>query len=64
MRVLQRKKVREKTSLSAAQIDRMEAAGDFPRRMRLSARRWGWVEDEIEAWLATKAAERGWKPAA
>jgi prophage regulatory protein len=40
------------TGLSRTTIWRLERAGKFPRRLRLSANSVGWSSDEIEAWLA------------
>lgn len=40
------------------QIDREERAGRFPRRVRIGRNTVGWVADEIEEWLAQRAAER------
>ena len=38
---------------------RLERDGKFPKRVHLSPRRIGWLEHEIDAWLATRAAARG-----
>ena len=37
---------------------RLEKAGKFPRRMRIGARRVGWLLSEIEAWVGERAALR------
>ena len=39
---------------SFAHIARLEAAGQFPSRVRLGARRVAWFEDEIEEWIASR----------
>jgi prophage regulatory protein len=39
-------------------LDRLEKAGAFPRRIRISAGRIGWIEHEIDAWLKSKAYAR------
>ncbi|GGG52598.1 hypothetical protein GCM10010964_44670 [Caldovatus sediminis] len=36
----------------------MEAAGEFPRRVTLGPRAVGWLESEINQWIAKRAAER------
>jgi prophage regulatory protein len=36
---------------SATTIWRMERDGRFPRRFKLSARRVGWLEDDVLAWI-------------
>ena len=43
------------TGMSASTVDRLEAAGDFPKRIRLAANLVGWFSDEIEKWLETRA---------
>ena len=43
---------------SRSQIDRKEAAGEFPRRVRLGPNRVGFLECEIDAWIAGLVAER------
>lgn len=58
MKFLSKKQVRERISLSFASIDRMEANGTFPRRVRLGQLRVVWVEDEIEDWMR-QAIEKG-----
>jgi prophage regulatory protein len=50
--------VREKVIYSPAHIARLEAAGQFPKRVRLGTGRVGWVEQEIDAWITTRIAER------
>ena len=48
MRLLSKKQVREKVLYSPAHIARLEAAGLFPKRIRLGQGRVGWLEHEIE----------------
>ena len=36
---------------SRVHLWRLEAAGKFPKRVRLSPARHGWVEDEVEDYL-------------
>jgi prophage regulatory protein len=35
-----------------------EARGEFPKRVRLGPRAIGWIEEEIDKWIAERAAER------
>ena len=42
------------TSLSRTSIYRLEAKGEFPRRVRLSAARVAWPKAAIEAWAASR----------
>ena len=44
--------------LGRRQVDRLEAAGKFPRRVRISRHRVGWVVEEIDAHVAAKIANR------
>ena len=60
-RLISRKKVRELTSLSLAQIDRLEKAGLFPQRVRLTDHprgRCAYIEDEVFDWMTKRAARR------
>lgn len=41
-----------------AHIARLESAGDFPQRIRLGACRVAWFADEVENWIAERAASR------
>ena len=54
LRLLSKKQVNEIVLYSYAHIDRLEAAGIFPKRVRLSRYkrgRVGYVESEIRLWL-------------
>jgi prophage regulatory protein len=57
-RLLSKTQVREVVLYSPAHIARLEAAGQFPKRVRLGAGRVGWVEEEVQHWLNVKIAER------
>lgn len=52
--ILRRPDVAVATGLRKAQIDRLEARGEFPKRRRLSARAVGWRSDEVEAWIESR----------
>ncbi len=43
---------------SKMHLRRLEKAKKFPKRVRLSATRVGWVSDEINKWLEMHVAER------
>ena len=61
MRFLTKRQVRELTTLSFTQVDRLEAAGKFPKRMRLGDypnSRVVWIEEEILEWMRQRIAER------
>jgi prophage regulatory protein len=44
--------------LSRRQIDRLEAAGKFPRRVQISPGRVGWLAEEIDNHVAAAIARR------
>jgi prophage regulatory protein len=44
--------------LAQTRRDELIARGDFPKPVRLSQRRIGWLADEVAAWQAQKVAER------
>jgi prophage regulatory protein len=57
LRLLSKKQVRELVLYSYAHIDRLEHAGQFPKRVRLSTYRTGrvgYVESEIQDWLKSR----------
>ncbi len=43
---------------SRMHVDRLEKAGQFPKRVRLSSMTVAWIEEEIDDHIATKVAER------
>ena len=49
--LLSKRQVRERITLSFAQIDRLEKAGKFPTRIRLGQNRVAWIETAIEDWI-------------
>jgi prophage regulatory protein len=57
-RVLTLKEVAERTSLPRTTIWRRRRADDFPEPIQLSPGRIGWPEEEIDGWLAERAAAR------
>ncbi len=58
MRVLTKKAVSGRVNYSGNHIDRMEADGRFPKRIKLGPNRVGWLESEIDDWIAEKVRER------
>jgi prophage regulatory protein len=58
MRLLSKKHVREMVLYSPQHIARLEAAGKFPKRVQLGPGRVGWVDEEVQDWLAARIAER------
>ena len=58
MRALRFPDLKKKVPLSRPQVDRLEAAGDFPKRIQLGPKSVAWVEDEVDEWIAARAARR------
>lgn len=52
--LLSKKQVRERITLSYAQIDRLEQAGKFPVRIRIGINRVAWIEAEVEDWIQNR----------
>ncbi len=46
------------TGLSATTLWRLTRRGEFPQPIRLSSGAVGWLDTEIRAWLAERAAAR------
>ena len=58
MRFIRKKELRAKVGYSPAHIDRLEQAGDFPKRINLGPNSVAWLEHEVEAWIEARVAER------
>jgi prophage regulatory protein len=58
MRFLSKKQVCAMVLYSAAHIARLEAAGLFPKRVRLGQCRVGWLEQDILDWMTAKLNQR------
>lgn len=58
MRILSKRQVKELVLYSPQHIARLEAAGQFPKRVQLGANRVGWVEDEVLEWLKDRLDRR------
>jgi predicted DNA-binding transcriptional regulator AlpA len=56
IRMLRIDQVLEVTGLSKTRVYVMQAQGNFPLRVQLSPRRVGWVEADVQAWLAARIA--------
>ena len=51
MKILSAKAVAAKTSLSVPHIRRASKDGTFPKPIKLSEARMGWLEDDVDAWI-------------
>ena len=58
MRLLRMKQVENKTGSCGTHIRRMEKAGQFPARVEISERAYGYVEEEVDAWIEERMAAR------
>jgi prophage regulatory protein len=52
--VLRKPEVEQRTGLSSSSIDRLEAAGNFPKRMQLSPKAVGWFSSEVGDWIKSR----------
>ncbi len=57
MRALTKRAVTGRVCYSGNHINRMEAAGRFPRRIKIGPNRVGWLESEIDDWIAARVRE-------
>ena len=61
MQILRLNEVKQKTGLSRASIYAYIAANKFPKSIQLGVRAVGWLEAEINSWIAERAELRGGK---
>ena len=52
--ILRLPEVKKRTGLSRSTIYLRMASGDFPDSISLGGRAVGWIESEIDSWLAVK----------
>ncbi|MBX6744823.1 MAG: AlpA family phage regulatory protein [Acetobacteraceae bacterium] len=57
-RLLRWPEVGRRTGKCRSAVRKMEAAGQFPRRIAIGPRAVAWLESEIAEWIAQRAAER------
>jgi len=58
MKFLSKRQVKELVTYSFAHTARLEAAGQFPKRVRLGTGRVAYVESEIVDWMSARIAAR------
>lgn len=58
MRILSKRQLKELVLYSPQHIARLEAAGQFPKRVKLGANRVGWIEGEVLDWLQERIDRR------
>jgi prophage regulatory protein len=52
----------ELVGLRGSAIYKMQSEGRFPRRVKIGVRAVGWIEEEVQAWLAQRIAENDVPP--
>jgi len=57
-RIIKRREVEGRTGLPRSTMYDRIKRGDFPAPVPLGARSVGWLEHEVDAWLADRIAER------
>jgi prophage regulatory protein len=57
IQILRPPQVRARTGLCRTMIYQLEAAHQFPRRVKIGVRAVGWIEGEVQEWL-TQRVER------
>ena len=57
-------KIAGRVVLSVRQLERLEKAGKFPKRVRLSGNSAGWIDSEVTHWLHERIAASRGEPAA
>jgi prophage regulatory protein len=56
VRILRAPALHEKIGLKKSQIQKLESRGQFPKRIKISERASGWIESEIDEWIAKQIA--------
>jgi prophage regulatory protein len=54
VRILRLREVKTRTGLARSTIYQQMEHGGFPKQIRLGLRSVGWVEGEIESWIASR----------
>src|SRR5207253_6731831 len=52
IRMLRLAQVIDMTGLGKTKTYELQAGGEFPMRVKITAHSVGWIEDEVQAWLA------------
>lgn len=58
LRILRLPEVEDRTGLKRASLYRRASEGTFPRPVRLGANSSGWIESEVDSWIADRVAQR------
>ncbi len=55
--ILRLAQVIERTGLKKTKIYELQSEGQFPMRVKITAHAVGWIEHEVQAWLAGRIAK-------
>jgi predicted DNA-binding transcriptional regulator AlpA len=58
LKILRRREVQNLTGLPTSSLYQLIANAEFPRPVKLSARRVGWLASEVKSWIARRLADR------
>ena len=58
MKLLNKRETANRAGLSVSTLRRLEKAGRFPRKVKITDFRVGYLEHEVDAWIAERIAER------
>ena len=58
LRIIRKPEVKSKTGLPNSTIYELISQDKFPKQIKLSARSSGWLESEIDEWIAARVSER------
>ncbi len=58
IRILRLAQVLDVTGLGKTKIYELQSAGNFPMRVQMTSHCVGWIEHEVQAWLAQRVAAR------
>ena len=61
MKLLNKRELRQKTTVSIQHLTRLEKLGKFPQRIQLTQNRVAWLESEVDDWIRERLAQRGSK---
>jgi len=56
IRILRLAQVIDITGLGKTKIYELQSDGDFPMRVQITTHSVGWIEEEVQAWLAKRVA--------
>ncbi len=58
MKLISKRNAAHRADLSVSTLKRLEKAGRFPRKVKITDFRVGYVEEEVDAFIAERVAER------